>query len=129
MNNKEKIDRLIDAVIEEFLTMSSEEVMEHTTPEDIDAVNASVTSATAKVGRARLARAKSAAAMDARRPRPVGSASGADALREARANDAAFDKKLTLAARKASAGYEADQTGIEEDLDELRRWEEDGDPA
>lgn len=129
MDEKEKFDRLLDAVIDEFLSMSPEEVMEHTTPEDMAAINASLSTAIGKAGRVRLARAKEAASADARRPRPVGSTGGAEALRQTRANDSDFDRKLTLAARKASAGYEADRNGIEEDLDELRRWEEDGDPS
>ncbi|WP_077145892.1 hypothetical protein [Sphingopyxis sp. KK2] len=127
MEDKKNLDRLHDVVIEEFLAMSPEEVMEFTTQEDLDSVKSNLEDAIAQVGRARLARAKAAAATDARRPRPVGSTGGGDALRAARANDADFDKKLTLAARKGGASYEADRVGIEEDLDELRRWHEDED--
>ncbi|MEV5023485.1 hypothetical protein MRBLMA1_003368 [Sphingobium sp. LMA1-1-1.1] len=129
MDDKEKLERLQDVVVEEFLAMSPEEVMAFTTPEDLASIKSNLADAIAAAGRARLARAKAAAAKDARRPRLVGAAGGADALRQARANDADFDRKLTLAARKGSASYEADQSGIEEDLDELRRWEEDGDQA
>jgi len=128
MDDKEKLERLQDVVVEEFLAMSPEEVMEFTTPEDLESVKSNLAAAIAEAGRARLARAKVAAAADARRPRLVALTGGAE-LRLVRANDAVFDKKLTLAARKGSASYEADQTGIEEDLDELRRWDEDGDLA
>ena len=129
MDDKGKLELLQDFFIEEFLAKSPEEVLEFTTPEDLESVKSNLAAAIAEAGRERLARAKEAALKDARRPRPVGSIGGAEALRQARANDADFDKKLTLAARKGSASYEADQAGIEEDLDELRRWEEDGDPA
>lgn len=127
MDDKEKLERLQDVVIEEFLAMSPEEVLARVTPEDLTSVKSNLATAIAKAGRARLAKAKLTAVADARRPRPVGSISGANALRQARAKDADFDKKLTLAARKGRASYEADQTGIEEDLDELRRWSEEGD--
>jgi len=129
MDDKEKLERLQDVVIEEFLAMSPEEVMGFTTPEDLESIKSNLADAIAAAGRARLARARAAAEKDARRPRLVGAAGGADALRQARGSDADFDRKLTLAARNGSASYEADQSGIEEDLDELRRWEEDGDPA
>lgn len=129
MDDEGKLGRLQQVVIEEFLTMSPEEVMEFTTPVDIASVKSTIAAAIAEAGRERLARAKAAAAKDARRPRLVGSPHGADALRQARANDSDFDRRLTLAARKGSASYEADQKGIEEDLDELRRWEEEGDEA
>ena len=129
MEDKEKLGRLQNVVIEEFLAMSPEEAMEFTTPEDLEAVKSNLADAIAQVGRARLVRAKEAAATDARRPRPVGSIGGADALRAARANDPEFDKKLSLAARKGGASYEADRAGIEEDLDELARWQDGEDPA
>lgn len=129
MDHKEKLDRLHNVIIEEFMAMSPEEVIGYTSPEDLESVKSNLAAAIAEVGRTRLARAKAAAEADTRRPRPVGSTAGADALRNARANDADFDKKLTLAARKGGANYEADRMGIEEDLEELRRWDEDGDSA
>lgn len=129
MEDKEKLDRLQNVVIEEFLAMSPAEVMEFTPPEDLESVKANLADAIAQVGRARLARAKAAATADALRPRVVGATSGADALRVVRANDADFDKKLTLAARKGGESYEADRAGIEEDLAELHRWQDDEDPA
>lgn len=127
MDDKERLDRLQDVVIEEFLAMSAAEVMGFTTTEALESVKSNLAAAIAEAGRARLARAKAAAEKDARRPRLVASTSGAEALRAARAKDSDFDKRLTLAARNGSASYEADKSGIEEDLDELRRWEEDGD--
>lgn len=129
MDDKGKLGRLQDVVIEEFLAMSPDEVLEFTTPEDLESVKSNLSAAIAEAGRERLARAREAVLKDARRPRPIGSIGGAEALRQTRANDADFDKKLTIAARKGNASYEADQAGIEEDLDELRRWEEDGDSA
>ena len=129
MEDRKKLDRLHDAVIDSILSMSPEEAMEDTTPEDIEAMRAGLAKAAAKVGRSRLARAKAEAAADARRLRPSRSTGDAEALKQARANDDAFDKKLTLAARKGGPDFEADRAGIAEDLEELRRWDDDEDPA
>ena len=129
MEDKEKLDRLHDVVIVEFLAMLPEEVMDFTKPEDLESVKSNLADAVARVGRARLARAKAAVAEDARRPRLVGLTGGAEALRAARANDPEFDKKLSLAARKGGESYEADRASIEEDLDELAQWQNGEDPA
>jgi hypothetical protein len=130
MEDQEKLAKLQDAVVETILSMSPEEVMEDAAADDVASMKANLAAAIGKVGKERLARAKAAAVADARRPRPIGSAKGAEALREARANDATFDRKLTMAARTGGPDFEADREGIENDLEELRRWsEEDGDPA
>lgn len=130
MDDLEKLERLQDAVVETILSMTPEEVKEEAAADDVASMKANLAVAIGKVGKERLTRAKAAAVADARRPRPVGSAKGAEALKEARANDATFDKKLTMAARTGGTDFEADRESIENDLEELRRSsEEDGDPA
>lgn len=127
MKEKERLDRLDDDLIETILAMTPEEAMEDITPEDLSAMRANISAANAMFGRRRLARAKVAAAADAMRPRPKATARSALALAEVRANDAAFNQKLTLAARKGGPDYDADRAGIEDDLEELRQDEERGD--
>lgn len=118
MKEKELLDLLDDDLVDAILEMSVEDALEGVTPEDLAQMTGNVSAAAAKVGRARLARSKAAAA-DAKFVRPAEPRYGAKALAEARANDAAFDKKLTLAARTGGPDFEADRVGIEEDLEEL----------
>jgi hypothetical protein len=127
MTDRERLDRLDDDLIEAILAMSPEEAMEGITSEDLAKMRSNVSTAAAKVGRARLARAKEAAVADAKRPRPKDSARSAEELRQIRANDAAFNERLTLAARSGGPDYEADRANIEADLEELRQDEERGD--
>lgn len=127
MKEMERLDRLDDDLIETILAMSPEGAMEGVTPEDLATMTANVAAAGVKVGQARLARAKAAARSDAGRPKPIGSACGAEALKNIRANDAVFNERLTLAARSGGEDYEADRASIEADLEELRQDEERGD--
>jgi hypothetical protein len=127
MKDIERLDRLDDDLIETILAMSPEEAMEGITPDDLAAMTANVTTAGAKVGRARLARAKAAARSDAAKPKPTASTRSAETLQNIRANDAAFNERLTLAARSGGESYEADRASIEADLEELRQDEERGD--
>ena len=126
MKDKEVLDHLDDDLVSEILGMSPEEAMDGVSPDDIARMTANVSAAAAKVGRARLAQARAAVTADAKVVRPLGPRNGAKALHDARANDAAFDNRLTIAARTGGPDYEADRTGIEEDLEELREDEENG---
>ncbi|WP_157219147.1 hypothetical protein [Flavisphingomonas formosensis] len=127
MKDIDRLDRLDDDLVETILAMSPEEAMEGVNPDDLAAMTANVAAAGAKVGRARLARAKAAAQSDAGRPKPTGSTRSAEALKSIRANDAVFNERLTLAARGGGESYEADRASIEADLEELRQDEERGD--
>jgi hypothetical protein len=127
MKEKERLERLDDDFVEAILAMTPEEAMDGIIAEDLASMRSRVSAAAAKVGRTRLARARTAAAADANRPRPSRSAQGAKALNDIRANDAAFNQRLTLAARNGGADYEEDRASIEADLEELRQDEERGD--
>ena len=127
MRELEQLDRLDDDLIATILEMTPGEAMEGIGGEELAAMRSRVSAAAAEVGRARLARARNAAISDATRPKPKQTPHGAAALAEIRANDNAFDEKLTLAARSGGADYEADRAGIEADLEELREDEERGD--
>ena len=126
MTEKDRLDRLDDDFVEAVLAMSSEEAMEGISADEIKAMRSRVSAAAGKLGRQRLANARAAMASEKGRPRPASNVQGAKALDEIRANDAAFNQKLTLAARNGGEGYEEDRASIEADLEELRQDEERG---
>jgi hypothetical protein len=127
MNDKKKLAALDELVIAEILATSDAEALAAVSEAEVAEVQARFAAAKIAVGKSRMAKAKAAVAIGRAQPRSLsaGSARGAASLRTLRANDRAFDQRLTMAARNGGADVEADREGIEEDLAELEAWEDD----
>lgn len=125
MTQKERVDRLDQAIIEEILGLTEAEASELVGEADVAASRKSLLRAKGAVGKLRLARAKTdvalhvAGAATARR----GIRTDGQRVQSLRRSDPALDKKMTLAARSGSANAEADAASLEEDLAELDAWE------
>lgn len=117
-----ELERLHDAMIEDLLSASDEEVLEEAREDGLDpaAVRREVLSlldaAELKVGKAKMAAAKAGAAAF-RRTGTVAATDVTD-LRASAANDAEA-RRLTMAARHGSEQSERDLKGIAKDLAEL----------
>jgi hypothetical protein len=125
MSEKERVDRLDDAVIEDILGMSAAEAAELVSEAEVVASRQSLAQAKAMVGKLRLARAKTDAALHDAGAGTLGIAGKSDGRRvdQLRKSDPALDKKMTLAARSGNANVEADAASMDEDLAELDAWE------
>ncbi|GAC1343537.1 MAG: hypothetical protein NVSMB18_19540 [Acetobacteraceae bacterium] len=117
-----ELERLQDALIEDVLSASDEEILSEAREDGLDPAAISkemlslLEAAELKVGKERMAAAKAGAAA----ARRLGSAAPADVsmMRAAAANDAEA-RRLTMAARNGSEQSERDLEGIAEDLAEL----------
>jgi hypothetical protein len=123
MSDKERVDRLDHAIIEEILGMSEAEAAALVGEADVAASRKNLAQAKGLVGKLRLARAKADVALHAAgaattRPRTEGRR-----VNMLRKSDPALDKKMTLAARSGTADAEADAASLDEDLAELDAWE------
>jgi len=126
MDDKDKLALLDGLFMAETLANRREGV----DPAEVDAaakrVCANIAAAKAALGKRRMAEAK--AAVGAARGRlsvvSSGPGRGAGELKRLRARDVALDEKLTMAARNQGADAEADEAGMEEDLSDLKDWED-----
>ena len=125
MDDKDKLALLDDLVLAEILSTPDDAILAGMAPGRIDALRQEITTARIRTGKGRMADAKASLAIDRARPVVVSlnQARGSTALKAARAQDRTLDQKLTMAARSGGANYEADRTGIEEDLAELDAWD------
>ena len=125
MSEKERVDRLDDAVIEDMLGMSAAEAAELVSEAEVAASRQSLAQAKGMVGKLRLARAKTDAALHDAGAGTLGTLGKTDGRRvdQLRKSDPALDKKMTLAARSGKANVEADAASMDEDLAELDAWE------
>ncbi len=126
MDDKDKLALVDDLFMAETLASRGEGV----DPAEVDAaakrVRANIAAAKVALGKRRMAEAK-AGLRGARGRLTVVSSNpgrGAGELKQLRVSDAALDRKLTMAARHQGADAEADEAGIEEDLADLKDWEE-----
>ncbi len=119
--SEEKVDRLVEMLIEETLASSDEEILSGVVDEggDIErSLRAEIDSAIAALRRKRLMAAKEAIAANRKAPRLV-AGSGGD-LRAALAKViASNDASFTLAAREGQDVPDADLDGLAEDLRDL----------
>jgi hypothetical protein len=125
MNDKERVDRLDEAMIEEILGLSDAEAVALVGESDVAGSRQGLLRAKAMVGKLRLARAKADVALHIagdRTPRGDRRTDG-QRLQLLRKSDPILDKKMTLAARTGSANAEADAASLDEDLTELDAWE------
>lgn len=125
MNGKsepdEKLDRLIEALIDETLAMSDEEILADCAHETDDAerrLRSEIDTAIAAHRRRRFAAAQEAVAASKKVPRRVQQVGGdlRTTIARAIAND---DAALTLAARQGRDVPDADLDGLAEDLRDL----------
>jgi hypothetical protein len=125
MSEKDRVDRLDDAIIAEAMSLDHEELAGLVSDGETVAAQTSLNRALAAAGKLRLARAKSRVALYKAGGRTGGhySHGGGARVQTLRRQDPYFDKKLTLAARSGKAGAEADAAGLEEDLGELDAWQ------
>ncbi|MCP1838773.1 hypothetical protein ACVIHI_008304 [Bradyrhizobium sp. USDA 4524] len=125
MSEKERVDRLDEAIIEEILGLNEAEISKLVGEADVVASRESLRRAKGMVGKLRLARAKADAALHvAGAPTTrAGIRTDGQRVRSLRRSDPALDKKMTLAARSGSANAEADAASLDEDLAELDAWE------
>jgi hypothetical protein len=123
MSEKERVDRLDEAMIEEILGMSAAEAAALVGEADVAASRQSLAQAKGKVGKLRLARAKTEATLYVGGAAAAGPKSDGQRVDQLRRSDPALDKKMTLAARSGNAKAEADAASLEEDLAELDAWE------
>jgi hypothetical protein len=125
MNDKDRVDRLDKAMVEEILGLSDDEVATFVGKTDMEASRQGLDRAKATVGRLRLARAKTGVALhaaSAKTSRGDGRTDGRR-LQTLRSEDPGLDRKMTLAARSGKANAEADAATLDEDLGELDAWE------
>ena len=125
MSDKERVDRLDAAIIEEILGLSDAEATALVGEADVAASRQSLLRAKGMVGKLRLARAKADVALHVAGAATARSGPRTDGHRVQllRKSDPVLDKKMTLAARSGSANVEADATSLDEDLTELDAWE------
>jgi hypothetical protein len=124
MSDKERTDRLDDAIIAEALGMDREELAGLVSETETEAARADLQRAMAAAGKLRLARAKSEVALHRAGDRKGASARHVGTKISAlRVRDRTLDQKLTMAARSGTAGAEADAASLEDDLSELDAWE------
>ena len=123
MGDKERVDRLDDAVIEEILRMSEAEAVVLVGEADVAASRESLSRAKGLVGKLRLARAKADVALHAAGAVTIRPRTDGRRVNMLRKSDPALDKKMTLAARSGTANVEADAASMDEDLAELDSWE------
>lgn len=123
MTQKERVDRLDQAIIEEILGLTEAEASELVGEADVAAARKSLLRAKGAVGKLRLARAKTDVALHvAAATTRKGARTDGQRVQSLRRSDPALDKKMTLAARSGSANAEADATSLDEDLAELDAW-------
>jgi hypothetical protein len=131
MTKGSKIDLLCDALIEDILSTSDEEIVSETSREEIEKVRHALARAEENIGRGRLAAAKAGLEAwrrtDRRTLDAAGRAANRDRFDRLRAGDAAFQRKMTLAARNGEAPTDDDLSGLADDYAEVRRLEEDKD--
>ena len=123
MSDKERVDRLDDAIIEDILGMSGAEAAALVGDADVAASRKSLAQAKGMVGKLRLARAKADVALDAAGAAAIRPRTDGQRVNTLRKSDPALDKKMTLAARSGTANAEADAASLDEDLAELDAWE------
>lgn len=125
MSEKERVDRLDEAIIEEILGLSDSEAAALVGEDDVAASRKGLIRANGMVGKLRLARAKTDVALHVAGAATARGGMRADGQRvlSLRKSDPALDKKMTLAARSGSANAEADAASLDEDLAELDAWE------
>ena len=125
MNDKERVDRLDEAIIDEILGLSDAEAAALVGESGVAGSRQGLLRAKAMVGKLRLARAKAdvalhvAGAGTAR----VGRRTDGQRVQLLRKSDPVLDMKMTLAARSGSTNAEADAARLDEDLTELDAWE------
>jgi hypothetical protein len=129
-SNREALDRLGDALVEDILAASDEAILAETKqdgedPEAVaDAMRALFEKVVAADGMARMATAKAAVAADRRRSAaviPLNPEAARRLLNRALARDPEVASKLTMAARKGKAGDLSDDEvrSLLEDFHEL----------
>jgi hypothetical protein len=129
-SDREALDRLGDALVEDILAASDEAILAETKQdgEDPEAVAADMRALFEKVvaarGKARMAAAKAAVAADRQRSAaviPLNPAAARRLLDRAMARDPETASKLTMAARKGKGGELSDDEvrGLLEDFQEL----------
>jgi len=125
MTEKEHVDRLDEATTEEILGLTDAEAAELVSESDVTASRKSLLQARGRVGKLRLARAKTDAALHVASAAIARGGPRTDGQRVQllRKLDRVLDKKMTLAARSGSANAEADAASLDEDLAELDAWE------
>jgi len=125
MNDKDRVDRLDDAIIAEVLDLDQAELEDLVDASEVAAGRASLNRAMGAAGKLRLVQAKSEVAQYKSRPKSTGSTAASDDSRvqDLRRYDRALDQKMTLAARSGTADAEADAASLDEDLAELDAWE------
>ncbi|RXH35231.1 hypothetical protein XH84_05695 [Bradyrhizobium nanningense] len=125
MSEKERVDRLDEAIIEEILGLSDSEAAGLVGKDDVAASRKDLLRAKGMVGKLRLARAKTDVALHVAGAATARSGMRADGQRvlSLRKSDPVLDKKMTLAARSGRANAEADAASLDEDLAELDAWE------
>ncbi len=127
MTSGRKLDDLYDALIDEILGTSDEEIVAEVTPDDIERTKAAFARAEQEVGSHMLAAAKSGVrawrASSKRETSPEALTARRTRFDEFRSTDAEFRKKSTLAARNGEKPTERDLDGLADDLDELSRLE------
>jgi hypothetical protein len=131
MPKDSKIDLLCDALIEDILSTPDAEIISETSKEETEKVRHALAGAEENVGRGRLAAAKAGLEAWRRNDRRIIDATGRAANRDRfdrqRAGDAAFQRKMTLAARNGESPTDDDLRGLADDYAEVRRLEEDKD--
>ena len=123
MSDKERVDRLDEAIIEEILGLREADAL--VSEADVAASRQSLLRAKGMVGKLRLARAKADVALHVAGAATARSGARTDGHRVQllRKSDPVLDKKMTLAARSGNANVEADAASLDEDLTELDAWE------
>lgn len=123
MSEKERVDRLDEAIIEEILGLSDSEAAGLVGEDEVTASRRGLLRAKGMVGKLRLARAKTDVALAGAAMARGGMRADGERVLSLRKSDPLLDKKMTLAARSGSANAEADAASLDEDLAELDAWE------
>lgn len=126
--NRTKLARLADALVEDIMATSDADILAEVEKCSIDRARAILVEVKAGLSRKLLADARTQLGAW-RRAQPVGGhtidrATARDRFEKIRRLDTAFNQKMTLAARNGREPTDNDKEGLIEDLEDLRRLDE-----
>jgi hypothetical protein len=126
--NRAKLARLADAIIDDVMAMSDDEIIAEVGHSDIERARALFTEAQTLISRQLLVKARSE--LEAWRNTQANGSSSLDrppareCFEKLRNADPTFNQKMTMAARNGREPTDRDQEGLIDDWEELKRLDE-----